>query len=347
MGKDFRAIFWKDIRMLVSGKFFLLAMGALALYTLYVNFGYVRLVELSMYKVCLWDPQGICVDGSLLLQRASSREELDRMLFEDPDGVGIDLSRGKAEFLLYRSTPQVERYLEDYARSLLRPQEDFKAEVLGAFTTEEKQRREITCELLFFELSAVGFLGIAAVLFREKGMGVLRVHACLPVRGRLFLLSKLAVFLLSDLCFAILLTLLNVGVGPGLTILPDVLVETVILSLFMALIGLCCALFLQDFRQFTMIYLVIAVFVATPVFLSANTSVKAGWILFHPFYHLYMGMKNAFFGTPGESFFYYAGAAVGIGLLYMLTAAAFSREMRDAPGGLRYAGKDVEKREEG
>ena len=193
MGKDFRAIFWKDIRMLVSGKFFLLAMGALALYTLYVNFGYVRLVELSMYKVCLWDPQGICVDGSLLLQRASSREELDRMLLEDPDGVGIDLSRGKAEFLLYRSTPQVERYLEDYARSLLRPQEDFKAEVLGAFTTEEKQRREITCELLFFELSAVGFLGIAAVLFREKGMGVLRVHACLPVRGRLFLLSKLAV----------------------------------------------------------------------------------------------------------------------------------------------------------
>ena len=167
------------------------------------------------------------------------------------------------------------------------------------------------------------------------------------MRGRLFLLSKLAVFLLSDLCFAILLTLLNVGVGPGLAILPDVLVETVILSLFMALIGLCCALFLQDFRQFTMIYLVIAVFVATPVFLSANTSVKAGWILFHPFYHLYMGMKNAFFGTPGESFFYYAGAAVGIGLLYMLTAAAFSREMRDAPGGLRYAGKDVEKREEG
>ena len=39
-------------------------------------------------------------------------------------------------------------------------------------------------------------LGTAAVLFKEKGMGVICVHAILPVQKDLFLLSKLAVFLL-------------------------------------------------------------------------------------------------------------------------------------------------------
>ena len=34
----------------------------------------------------------------------------------------------------------------------------------------------------------------------------------------------------------------------------------------MALVGLLCALLLKDFRQFTLAYLVIAIFAATPVF---------------------------------------------------------------------------------
>ena len=58
-----------------------------------------------------------------------------------------------------------------------------------------KQLREITCELLFIEIVAVGFLGIASVL-------------------------------------------------------------------------------LKDFKQFSLVYLVIALFTATPVFLSANTAIK-------------------------------------------------------------------------
>ena len=174
-------------------------------------------------------------------------------------------------------------------------------------------------QLLFFELAAVGFLGIAAVLFKEKGMGVIRVHAILPVRKDLFLLSKLAVFLLSDLAFAVLLTLLNVGLNDGAAVLPAVLLQTAILSLMMALVGLLCALLLKDFRQFTLAYLVIAIFAATPVFLSANTSIKLDWIGYHPFYHVYMGLKNAYFGTD-ISPAYYAGAAGVIALLFLGSA---------------------------
>ncbi len=157
-------------------------------------------------------------------------------------------------------------------------------------------------------------------------MGVICVHAILPLRKELFLLSKLAVFLLSDLAFAVPLTLLNVGVTDGATILPAVLLQTTILSLIMALVGLLCALLLKDFRQFTLVYLMIAIFAATPVFLSANTSIKFDWIGYHPFYHVYMGLKNAYFGTD-ISPAYYAGAVGIIVLLFLMVRLAFQREI--------------------
>lgn len=172
----------------------------------------------------------------------------------------------------------------------------------------------------------MGFLGIAAVLFKEKSMGVIRVHAILPLPKSLFLLSKLAVFLLSDLAFAALLTLLNVGIAGGAAVLPAVLLQTAILSLMMALVGLLCALLLKDFRQFTLAYLVIAIFGATPVFLSANTSVKFDWIDCHPFYHVYMSLKNACFGMT-VSPIYYVGAMLVIVLLFLVAQLAFRREI--------------------
>ncbi|WP_319637190.1 hypothetical protein [[Clostridium] hylemonae] len=179
----------------------------------------------------------------------------------------------------------------------------------------------------FFEIAAVGFLGIAAVLFKEKGMGVIRVHAIMPLRKNLFILSKLAIFLLSDLLFAILLTMLNVGLSDTVSILPAVLLQTALLSLFMALTGLTCTLLLKDFRQFTLAYLLIAIFVSTPVFLSANTSVKLYWIGFHPFYHIYMGLKNAYFGTPTAGPLYYLGYAGAIAALFVAVQFVFQREI--------------------
>ena len=199
--------------------------------------------------------------------------------------------------------------------------------MIGCHTPEQKARKEITCELLFFEIAAVGFLGIAAVLFKEKSMGVIRVHAILPLQKNLFILSKLAIFLLSDLAFAILLTVLNVGLADTASILPAVLLQTALLSLIMALTGLVCALLLKDFRQFTLAYLFIAIFVATPVFLSANTAVKLDWISFHPFYHIYMGLKNAYFGTPSHRVVYYLGCLAAIAVLLAGVQRVFQREM--------------------
>ena len=326
MWKGFCALFKKDCRMLASGKFFLMAVGFLALYTAYVNLGYIRFMQMSPYNVYLYDPAGTQTEVSSLVHAVASLEAMDEALLADANGVGLDASGETVRVVLYAGAEHVDRHRADYALSLLRPSTDSAPEIIGTNTPEQKARKEITCELLFFELAAVGFLGIAAVLFKEKGMGVIRVHAILPLQKNLFLLSKLMVFLLSDLVFAILLTLLNVGLADGAALLPAVLLQTAILSLVMALVGLLCALLLKDFRQFTLAYLIIAIFAATPVFLSANTSVKFDWIAYHPFYHVYMGLKNAYFGMD-ISPIYYVGAVSVILLLFLVVQRAFHREM--------------------
>ncbi len=318
-----RNIFKKDIRMLVSGRFFLMSLGFLVLYTLYVNFGYVKFMNARLYNVYLYDPDKTQTTVSASVQRVSSKETLDAILLDDTNGVGIDAGTGTPRLIFYETTENADRHRADYALSLLQPSGHYSAKIIGTNT-----QKEITCELLFFEIAAVGFLGIAAVLFKEKNMGVIRVHAILPLRKNLFILSKLAIFLLSDLVFAILLTALNVGMRDTASILPAVLFQTTLLSLIMALTGLICALLLKDFRQFTLAYLLIAVFVATPVFLSANTAIKPDWIRFHPFYHIYMGLKNAYFGTPMNSPGCCLGCLAAIAVLFAGVQCAFRREMR-------------------
>ncbi|MCI8357470.1 MAG: ABC transporter permease [Lachnospiraceae bacterium] len=323
-----RNIFKKDIRMLVSGRFFLMSLGFLVLYTLYVNFGYVKFMNARLYNVYLYDPDKTQTTVSASVQRVSSKETLDAILLDDTNGVGIDAGTGTPRLIFYETTENADRHRADYALSLLQPSGHYSAKIIGTNTPKQKARKEITCELLFFEIAAVGFLGIAAVLFKEKNMGVIRVHAILPLRKNLFILSKLAIFLLSDLVFAILLTALNVGMRDTASILPAVLFQTTLLSLIMALTGLICALLLKDFRQFTLAYLLIAVFVATPVFLSANTAIKPDWIRFHPFYHIYMGLKNAYFGTPMNSPGCCLGCLAAIAVLFAGVQCAFRREMR-------------------
>ena len=83
---------------------------------------------------------------------------------------------------------------------------------------------------------------------------------------------------------------------------------------------------LSDFRQFSLAYLVIAVFALTPVFLSANTSVKMAWINWHPFYQVYMGLKNAFFGAAAAEPAYYICCVCGIAVLFMIVQFAFRKE---------------------
>ncbi len=325
---NFCSLLKKDFRMLIFGKFFLVALGSLVLYTLFIHFGYIHYMNAELYHVYLYDPQGTQGEASDLVCPVASPEELDAVLSKDTNGVGIDASSGVPEIVFYFGSEKTDNHRADYALSLLQWQNDYKAQVVGSNTPELKQRKEMCCELLFIEIVAVGFLGIASVLFKEKQMGVIRVHAVLPFPKSLFIISKIILFLLSDLVFAAWMVVLNIGFPDAAVILPAVLVQTAILSLVMSLTGFGCMMMLKDFRQFSLAYLVIAIFAAAPVFLLANTSVKMAWINWHPFYHVYMGLKNACFGTQAANSVYYICAVCGIAALFLIVRAAFRREMK-------------------
>ena len=327
MWKSFCSLLKKDCRMMAAGKFFFVAFGSLAAYTLFINFGYIRFMNDKLYNVYLYDPQGTQREVSGLILPVETLEELNAVLTTDTNGVGLDASSDMPEVIMYAGSEKVDRHRADYALSLLRTRDPYAARTVGTNTKEQKQRKEMSCELLFIEIVAVGFLGIASVLFKEKQMGVIRIHAVLPFPKNLFIASKLVVFLLSDLIFAAVMIICNVGFPDAAAILPAVLVQTAILSLIMALTGFGCAMLLNDFRQFSLAYLVIAIFASAPVFLSANTSVKMTWIEWHPFYHIYMGLKNACFGMPVAGSAYYICAVCGIVGLFVAVQTAFHKEM--------------------
>ena len=104
MWKSLCSLFKKDCRMMMSGKFFLVALGSLVLYTLFINFGYVKFMDAQLYNVYLYDPAGTQTEVSSLVRPVSSLEELDAALAGDTNGVGIDASGRTPHVLFYAAT---------------------------------------------------------------------------------------------------------------------------------------------------------------------------------------------------------------------------------------------------
>ncbi len=316
----------KDFKMMLSGRFFLLALLSLVLYSCYINFVYVDL-EQESYHIYLYDPQNLHLEQSEYITKVNNRQELEAVC-ADRLSVGIDLSGDTPEiYLLSSGTDTTDRYRTVWAETVLSGETNGNTEIIGAYNKEQKSRREITAEFLFFEISAVGFLGLASMLFKEKQMGVIRVHGILPVNKSAFILSKLSLLLLSDLVFTVLLTWLNVGVSDSFPILPAILVQAGILSLIMALAGFFFAIWLPDFEQFSLFYLVLAIFVTTPVFLAGQTGISWQWIAYHPMYHLFTAMKSAYFGSATTSLPYYFACFGTLALLFGIAHHILSREM--------------------
>lgn len=326
MWRGFLSLLKKDFKLMLSSKFLLLMLGSLILYSCYINFVYVGL-EQDIYPVYLYDPLSAHSIASSEMIKVDSLEEL-QVRSSDGYAVGIDISSGTPNISMVSSgISSTDQYRAAYALSLLSPSNHATAEVVGIDNKEMKSRREITCEFLFFELAAVGFLGLASMLFKEKQMGIIRVHGVLPISKTAFILSKLILFLLFDLIFSTLLTVINLGVSEGLAILPYILPQAGILSLIMALVGFFCAILLPDFKQFSLLYLVLAVFITTPVFLAGQTGIAWGWIYYHPMYHLFMAMKNAYRGIPSANVIYYGICGLAIVLLFGLVHRTLIQEM--------------------
>ena len=257
MYSKFFTLVKKDFWMMIYGKFFVLTLGSLILYSCYINFGYVKFMDEDSYhnNVYLYNPENISMSASPLINQVSSIGELKAKLDEDTSAVCIDMSSSKPKVILHESIKGVDNYRADYALSLLSSEKDHNSKISDnnaiiqindKDTSEIKQRKDMTCEILFFEIVAIGFLGIASLLFKEKQMGVMRITGILPVKRSLFILSKIFAFFICDLCFTVLLVVFNIGFLEGIKILPQVLVQASILSIIMSLIGIGCSMLLRD-----------------------------------------------------------------------------------------------------
>ena len=326
MWRGFPHLLKKDFKLMLSSKFFLLALISLILYSCYINFVYVNLDQ-EIYPVYLYDPQNSLPVASEYITRVDSREALETAC-ADQYSVGFDFSNDEPElYMLSCGLETTDNYRVAWGKAVINGNTDGQANIIGVNNKEMKNRREITAEFLFFELSAVGFLGLASMLFKEKQMGVIRVHGILPIRRSMFILSKLLLLLFSDLLFTVLLTVVNLGVQYAIDILPEVLLQAGILSLIMALVGFFCAIRLPDFKQFSLFYLVLAVFVTTPVFLAGQTGIKWDWIIYHPMYHLFQAMKAAYFSEPMAGVPYYLMCFGVIILLFLLACQTLEHEL--------------------
>lgn len=326
MKTGFAALLYKDLRLMLSGHFFLLAFGSLVLYTCYIQFVYVK-TDQRIFPVYLYAPEGAAEGMDPEILPVSGVEEMKEKC-RDGYAVGISLEGEEASLWMEGSgSSSLDRLRASYALSLLAGEEGSKARAVGTDGRELKMRREIVCEFLFFELTAVGFLGIASLLFKEKKMGVMKLYAVMPSGRMSFLLSKLLLCLGADLVFAAVFTCLNLGEACGEVFLP-VLLQAGILSGMMALIGFLCAVWLADFKQFSLFYLFLAVFICTPVFLAGQTEVEWAWMEYHPVYHLFLGMKNAYFqgaaGSPG----YLAACALALTVLFLAVLRVWDRAIR-------------------
>ena len=122
--QGFCSLIKKDIRLMASGKFFLMWAAFLILYTLYVNLGYVKFMKQEIYPVYLYDPAGTQKSVSPLVHPVSSKEELDEALLDNSSSVGIDASTGEIRLVFYRGTEKTDRHRADYAFSLLHSPEE-------------------------------------------------------------------------------------------------------------------------------------------------------------------------------------------------------------------------------
>ena len=163
MWRGFSHLLKKDFRLMVSGKFFLLALLSLFLYSCYINFVFVNLDQ-EMYPVYLYDPQDKLPVNREYVTKLDSREALEAAC-KDQYSVGIDFSRDAPEvYLLSCGRETIDHYRMTWGEAILHGNADGHADRIGPYNKEMKNRREITAEFLFFELSAVGFLGLASML---------------------------------------------------------------------------------------------------------------------------------------------------------------------------------------
>lgn len=329
MFKQFSALIKKDIRFIMQSKFYLIMIGSLVVYSLYINFVYVK-IDTDNYPVYVYSKTSEQLElNSDKIKNIDDEQEFYKLLDSNKESIGIIAEPEDFKIIFFASgSKKIDNVKRLYAHSLIQNNNsNVITQIIGDENFELKKRIEMVSVIVFFEITTISFLGIAALFFKEKELGVLKVYGVLPASKLLFIFTKLLVFSLMEMLFVIMINLINLGFGYSFQVCFKLALQVVILSPLMVLLGFFFSLIYKNFKQFVFAYTVIIIAMTSPVFLFVNTSLEWSGIKYFPTYYLYNSLNKAYFNNLIPNIGYYFICCLSLGLLYWVDLKLFNREL--------------------
>lgn len=331
MFRQFSSLLRKDLSLIIQSKLYLVLIGSLLVYSLYINFVYVN-TDTPNYTVYVYEQ----TEGRLGIKRdnmipVDDIDEFYKLLASDNDSIGIIVeSDGMKIMISETGSKKTDNLKQLYAEQLIQnDQSEIIIEKIGLEDFELKKRIEMVSVIVFFEITTISFLGIAALFFKEKNLGVLKVYGVMPASKLLFISSKILIFSLMELLFVTLINLINLGYGYSLQVYFDLILQIAILSPMMVLLGFFFSLVYKNFKQFVYAYTVIIMAMTSPVFLFVNTPLEWSGIKYFPTYYLYNSLNQVYFKnfSHNNNLVYYLICSLCLGLLCWVDLKLFNRQL--------------------
>lgn len=315
----------KDIQLMMSGKIFIMSIGTLILFSIYINFMHSDM-DVSLPKIALYDPlEKVQENNSVII--VNSRDELMNHIKSGKIGIGIDYNNEVPQIIQFNINKKTNNLYAEYALSLIANKNTSVINNVTNKNLEMKNRGEFTNVFLFFEIVTMGLLAVASLIFKEKQMGTIRLFTTLPTKRNLFIVSKCLVFLLSDIVFTVLLVAINIEISSFFKTIIYLLPHIIILSIIMGLVGLIFSFLYNDFRQFSLIFVFIFIIITMPVYLYDNELINWEWITLYPIYNVFVAMKDALFGVMTTNISYYLICLITIIGLFVLASKKLYKEL--------------------
>ncbi|WP_066500518.1 ABC transporter permease [Abyssisolibacter fermentans] len=303
MLKQFTVLLKKDVQLVIRHKFILIMIASIIVYSLYINFVYIsKGGDTTNTYVLLENQYQMVVSENEKLTIVKSEEALYDALKTDTDGVGIRVNESGNPYsiLLYHVSDKSDKNKALYSLNKLMANYDSEVPItyLEKGNLELKQRSTMTSVIVFFEITAISFLGVASLFFKEKSMGVIKVYGILPGSKLLYIASKVLLFLFLEIIFVVTMCFINIGVEYSLSILPEIILQVILLSPIMVMLGFLFSVIYNNFKQFIFAYTVIVVLVTSPVFLFVTSSLDWKGIYILPTYYAFSALYNVFMKKP-------------------------------------------------
>ncbi|MCM1989366.1 ABC transporter permease [Oceanirhabdus seepicola] len=328
MGKQLLAIIKNDLKIIFKSKMIFVMIGSLIVYSFYIGFIYSK-VDIEPYSIYVYDENSVDVFTQNNIFSVASEDELYKKLDSDKEGIGIlDIGSESKIILKDSGDAKVNNMKKLYANNLLEGNNtDVNVEVLKQENLEIKRRLEMTSVVVFFEITAISFLSIAAIFFKEKEMGVLNVYSIMPIHKILLILSKILVFTSIEIIFATILSIINIDYGVFSKVFGDVIIQILLLAPIMVTLGYIFSLIYKNFKQFIFAYIIIVILFTSPVFLFVSSPINWSGIKFFPTYYLFNNLYNAFFNNLIFNPYYYICWGIILGMLFVINVKLINREM--------------------